>query len=386
MVAVQGAPRSGKLRFFYSLSLFALSLLSVFRAPEYHLWMLSIIATEWGHVLAVLSLMPFAPGWSSTKGGKFAAAFALTSAFLFLTPLIRSVPVASSLAKNMEAAFGPSNATSNPLSFKYLLLGVPLPPVRQTSYIYARSCGAPLSLELYRPSFSLKPSPLVLVIHGGSWQSGTRLELSPLSQYLASRGYAVASVDYGLAPASTFPGPVDDIRDALSFLTAHAVDLGIDVTRVAVLGRSAGGQIALSAAHERPPLPGLKGAVIFYGPNDLFLAWRVPGPKRMIDSRRLLRQYLGGSPAEQPERYEHASPLLRAGKDSPPTLMIHGGRDEMVWPVHEYRLSDKLEKAGVPHYFLSMPWATHGCDYNFNGPCGQLSTYAVERFLAFALK
>ena len=179
---------------------------------------------------------------------------------------------------------------------------------------------------------------------------------------------------------------MDDIRDALSYLRKNAVEMNLDTNRVILLGRSAGAQITLAAAHDDEPLPGLKGQIIFYGPNDMFLAWRVPGPKRMIDSRALLAQYLGGSPADQPERYAQASPLLRAGKNSPPTLMIHGGRDEMVWPLHEYRLSQKLKTAGVPHYFLNLPWATHGCDYNFNGPCGQLSTYAVERFLGFVLR
>ena len=286
----------------------------------------------------------------------------------------------------MEAVFGPSDVSSNPLSLKNLLIGVPLSPIRQTTEPYARSCGEVLSLELYRPTSAPKPSPLILVVHGGSWQSGSRLELDPLSRYLAARGYAVASVDYGLAPRSTFPGPIEDLRDALSYLRKNAAMLSLDTSRVVLLGRSAGAQIALAAAHDAEPFPGLKGEIVFYGPNDLFLAWRVPGPKRMIDSRRLLRQYLGGSPAEQPERYTQASPLLSAGKKSPPTLMIHGGRDEMVWPLHEYRLSEKLKAAGVPHYFLNLPWATHGCDYNFNGPCGQISTYAVERFLGYAFR
>lgn len=378
--------RNGKGRMMYAIAFLALSLLAVFRAPTYHLWMLSIIVTEWGHMLAVLALLPFAPGWSTTKGGRTSVVIAVVSSFLFLTPLLRSFPVAANMGKNMEAVFGPSSISSTPLSVKNLLRGVPLSPVRQTTEPYARSCGEVLSLELFRPISPLKPSPLVVVIHGGSWQSGSRLELSPLSRYLAARGYAVASVDYGLAPRSTFPGPVDDVRDALSYLRRRSSELGLDATRVVLLGRSAGAQIALAAAHDPEPLPGLMGEIVFYGPNDLFLAWRVPGPKRMIDSRRLLAQYLGGSPAEQPERYALASPLLRAGKGSPPTLMIHGGRDEMVWPLHEYRLSEKLKAGGVPHYFLNMPWATHGCDYNFNGPCGQLSTYAVERFLAFALR
>jgi len=361
-------------------------MLAVFRAPTYHLWMVSILVTEWGHMLAILALLPWAPGWSTTKGGRVSVILSVVSSILFVTPLLRSQYVAANLQKNMEAAFGPSDVISTPLSFKHLLMGVPLSPIRQTTEPYARSCGEVLSLELYRPVSTLTPLPVVLVIHGGSWQSGTRLELDPLSRYLAARGYAVASIDYGLAPRSTFPGPVDDIRDALSFLTSRSQEFGLDTTRVVLLGRSAGAQIALAAAHAPEPFPGLKGEIVFYGPNDLFLAWRVPGPKRIIDSRKLLSQYLGGSPAEQPERYELASPLLRAGKRSPPTLMIHGGRDEMVWPLHEYRLSEKLKAAGVPHYFLNMPWATHGCDYNFNGPCGQLSTYAVERFLQFALR
>ena len=366
---------------------FTASLLAVLRAPTYHLWMFSIVVTEWGHVLAVLSLLPFAPGWRRTKYGQAAAPISLAACFLFLTPLIRSRTVAANLPARMDAVFGRSLATQSvPFSFKNLVFGVPLPPVKQETFVYARTCGEDLKLELYRPLEALLPSPIVLVIHGGSWRSGDRLELAQLNRYLASRGYAVASIDYGLAPRSTFPGPVDDARDAVEFLRRRSGGLNLDPSRLAVLGRSAGGQIALAAVHAPEPLPGLKAAIVFYGPNDMFLAWRVPGPKRMIDSRMLLRQYLGGSPAEKPEAYAWASPLLRAGKASPPTLMIHGGRDEMVWPLHEYRLSEKLEAAGVPHFFLDLPWATHGCDYNFNGPCGQLSTYAVERFLSYALK
>jgi len=381
--------RTGRGRVVYACFFLLLSLLAVFRAPTYHLWILSIFVTEWGHALAILSLLPFAPGWSQTKGGKAAVALSIASCLIFLTPLMRSIPVARDLPQNMDASLGPSDVISKPFSFKALLLGVPLIPVPQSTHIYARSCGESFLLELYQPPQARQRpsrSPLIVVIHGGSWQSGTRLELSELSRHLASIGYAVASIDYGLAPHTIFPGPVDDVRSALSYLKANAGLLHLDMEKVVLLGRSAGAQIALAAAHEAEPLPGIKGAVIFYGPNDLFLAWRVPGPKRMIDSRKLLRQYLGGSPAEEPERYEQASPLLRAGKGSPPTLMIHGGRDEMVWPLHEYRLSRKLAAAGVPHYFLNMPWATHGCDYNFNGPCGQLSTYAVERFVSFAMR
>ena len=55
--------------------------------------------------------------------------------------------------------------------------------------------------------------------------------------------------------------------------------------------------------------------------------------------------------------------------------------DGVVKPDESERLESKLKQAGVKHLFVRMPWATHGCDKSFGGPCGQVATYAVERFL-----
>ena len=63
-------------------------------------------------------------------------------------------------------------------------------------------------------------------------------------------------------------------------------------------------------------------------------------------------------------------------------LLIHGGRDNLVSPVQSERLAARLAAAGCRYFFLRLPWAMHGCDVNFSGPSGQISTYAVERFLA----
>jgi acetyl esterase/lipase len=56
-------------------------------------------------------------------------------------------------------------------------------------------------------------------------------------------------------------------------------------------------------------------------------------------------------------------------------------RDALVSPDESARLEDRLQTAGVKHLFVRLPWATHGCDKSFGGPCGQIATYAVERFL-----
>jgi dipeptidyl aminopeptidase/acylaminoacyl peptidase len=100
-----------------------------------------------------------------------------------------------------------------------------------------------------------------------------------------------------------------------------------------------------------------------------------------MDSRKVMEQYIGGTYKQVPQKYHDCSPLEFVGKDSPPTLIIHGDNDVLVSPEHSRRLNAKLQKFGIKHYYLKLPWATHGFDYNLNGPGGQLSTYIVERFL-----
>jgi dipeptidyl aminopeptidase/acylaminoacyl peptidase len=98
-----------------------------------------------------------------------------------------------------------------------------------------------------------------------------------------------------------------------------------------------------------------------------------------------MEAYLGGNPDRVMSQYNAASPINFIGDDTPPTLLIHGGRDELVSPVQSERLAGALERAGRRHLLLILPWATHGCDFNFSGPCGQISTFAIERFLAQTL-
>ena len=386
----------GRLRASWGAALFLWSVLAVFRAPTYHLWLFALAATEWGHWLAAPALLTLAPGWERTRGGRWGAALGLGAALLFLTPAVRARALLSGggLAARLAADFGAAAprelpgapARPAPLVPLELWTGVRTPPVTETAEVFTRDCGGALRLQLYRPAAAAGLLPVVLVIHGGSWQSGSRLEMPELSRYLAARGYAVASLDYGLAPGARFPAQVDDVREALDFLRRRAREWSLDTSRVALLGRSAGAQIALAAAASRGRFPEVRGVVDFYGPNDLRLAWTIPGSVWVLDSRKLLRQYLGGPPSEFPAGYDEGSALTRAEKDFPPTLMIHGDRDMLVWPVHELRLSARLAGLGVAHEYLELPWATHGCDYVFSGPCGQVTTFAVERFLAGVLR
>jgi acetyl esterase/lipase len=155
--------------------------------------------------------------------------------------------------------------------------------------------------------------------------------------------------------------------------------MGIDASRIALLGRSAGGHLALLAAYTLND-PAIRGAISFYGPTDLRWGWEHPANKLVIDSRATLNRFLGGTPADSAATYETASPVNYT-LQAVPTLLIHGARDELVSVHHSEMLAEKLQRRGMPFVFVELPWATHGCDYFLRGPCGQISTWAVERFL-----
>jgi acetyl esterase/lipase len=113
-------------------------------------------------------------------------------------------------------------------------------------------------------------------------------------------------------------------------------------------------------------------------------AWSVSREDDALNSVNLMRQYLGGPPdtPAQVARYASASGQLLATKDSPPTLLIHGVPDTLAWYRHSERLTVRLKELGVPHTHLQLPWATHGFDFNPDGPGGQLADYAIAKFLA----
>jgi acetyl esterase/lipase len=102
----------------------------------------------------------------------------------------------------------------------------------------------------------------------------------------------------------------------------------------------------------------------------------------VLKSPLLLRQFLGGSPAAVPAAYDAASAIRQVSRSSPPTLLLHGRLDVLVWHRQSERLTATLAAAGVPSVFLSLPWATHAFEYNLSGPGGQLGAYAIDWFLA----
>jgi acetyl esterase/lipase len=199
------------------------------------------------------------------------------------------------------------------------------------------------------------------VIHGGFWRAryGRKL-MRPLCRDLAARGWAAWNVEYrrlGRLSGGGWPCTFDDVATA----TDHLADLPprpLDLSRVVSIGHSAGGHLATWVAARRvaaldaePRVP-VVAAVAQAGVVDLRHAWEL----RLSDG--VVRQFLGGTPEERPERYARASPveLMPLGV---PVLLVHGGRDDIVPPSVSERYLAAAREAGDPCELVLLPDEDH---------------------------
>lgn len=352
--------------------------LTWWHAPTLGVWRAAILVGEFGHFLAVVPVAIAGGAW--VCGGELrwvTVGVCAVAAVALLRPVAQAAWVGRGLPTMLAAAFGKVEMRRAPFSWRGLVArGVK--PVE----IETREVAPGLPMDVYRAVGRVGAAPCVVMIHGGGWDNGDRTQLPEVNHHLARIGYTVAAVSYRLAPATRWPGQADDVRAAVAYLAAHAGELGIDAGRIVLMGRSAGGQLATSVAYGKLDTR-VRGAVSFYGPHDQVFAWGFSREDDILNAVKLLRQYLGGSPEEAPEAYRTASAyLMVTAENAVPTLCVHGRQDPMVWHKQSERLHAKLSGLGVPSALVSLPWATHACDYNPRGPSGQLAWYALEWFLA----
>lgn len=263
--------------------------------------------------------------------------------------------------------------------------GIAIAEVRiERGIVFAKPSGVELTLNVYRP-LAIGKYPAVIIIYGGAWQSGNPSRNETFSQYLAAQGYSVIAIDYRHAPQHRFPAQWEDVQTALSYIKTHADDLEVDLTRIAVMGRSAGAQLAALLAYRSSPVP-IRAIVNYYGPMNIAKSYYDPPVPNPINSQAILRSFIGGTPEEFPENYQKASPIHYIKPDLPPSLLVYAGRDHIVHSKYSRQLCEKLRMAGNQAIFLEIPWAEHIFDEVFQGIGNQLALYYTERFLAWALK
>jgi acetyl esterase/lipase len=377
------------------------ALLIILPAPSYYLWMTAVGVSEWSVWLLLAGLISLGCGARAFLLERRSASAWAGITLSLVTVVCASVPVVE--------AYRVAARRDVSLSWSRYLLGAERADALvmidvQRDVEFATPEGHPLRLDVYQPRYSTQRepqtdvasrplSPAVIVIHGGSWSGGEKSDFASYDRWLAASGRVVFDVEYRLANgAQRFPAQLMDIKCAIAWVKNHAAQYHVDPERLALLGRSAGGQLALLAAYTANDLslqPGscnaqdtsVRAVISFYGPTDLAWDYTHPGRPDVIDTTHVLENYLGGSPTSAPQAYASASPIEHVGALSPPTLFLHGGHDQLVLSENVERIIPKLAAAGVPFTYVYLPWANHGFDYNFNGWSSQIAQAEIGEFL-----
>lgn len=251
------------------------------------------------------------------------------------------------------------------LSDTPMAFGAP-PPVAQVREISIALEGRTLAARLYIPEGAGDRPALTVFYHGGGWVIGTLDTHDGTARALArASGTAVLSVAYRLAPEHAYPLPVDDCYDALCWAAAHAEELGIDGTRLAVAGDSAGGNLAAATAivaRDRGG-PALRHQCLIYPvtERDFTLpSYRENGSGAAFLSTMMMEwfwnQYLGDTPVEQAP----LAAVLRQGNLAglAPASVFTAEFDPLRDEGMLY--AERLAAAGVPVEAAIAPGMIHG--------------------------
>ena len=214
-----------------------------------------------------------------------------------------------------------------------------------------------LELDIHAPD-EIGPWPVVVVVHGGGWITGQRLDTGSLADGLASRGAVVYNADYRtLSLGGVFPGMVDDVACAIQSARISAPEFTTTPDVVTVVGYSAGAHLASLAAFA----PGEFGQDCPAGPSrapDAFVG--LAGPYDISQLGGLLAPMFGGTITELPEVWAAGNPFSWIA-DAPdiPILLIHGDADRVAPLAFSEELTDALSAAGRGVSLEILPGRSH---------------------------
>jgi acetyl esterase/lipase len=233
-------------------------------------------------------------------------------------------------------------------------------------------------LDLYLPEKSDGPLPLIIWVHGGGWQNGSKDGCPPLRGGYVERGYAMASIGYRLSQHAVFPAQIEDCKAAIRWLRAHATEYGLDPARFGVWGSSAGGHLValigtsgdvkdFDIGANLDQSSRVQAVCDYYGPTDFIAFVTRPGYESHSSATSPEAKLIGGAVIENKEKAVRANPITYVTKDDPAFLIVHGDKDPTV-PINQSQLLfDALKMAGVSSHFHTIHGAGHGGP-GFNDP------------------
>lgn len=231
-------------------------------------------------------------------------------------------------------------------------------------YGTAGAGGRPLTLYLYGRQDPSERRPGVVFIHGGGWQNLHPFLHIRHANALAARGYVTATISYRLFPEGTVEDAVADAKCAVRWMRANAERTGLDASRLAVAGGSAGGHLAAMIATTPGRFEGTGGhgdessaahaAVLWYPVTDLL----VPGAT-FEGFEAGVRTVSGTDDVSELRRL---SPVSQVTPATPPTLTLAGDQDELTAPVMLRQYHVELDRHGVENELRLFEGKAHAWD------------------------
>jgi acetyl esterase len=232
------------------------------------------------------------------------------------------------------------------------------PPGSIRDVEYAQADGISLRLDACLPNSSVK-TPAVIIVHGGGWVRGDRrIDVQPLFEPLSQAGFAWFSISYRLATDVTqFGVAIDDVQAAIRYVKAHADEYNIDPNRIALIGESAGGQLAAMAVLRGGADVAVKAVVAIYMPTDLVSLVK---NSRYVSAQ--MQNAIKGSPWESfiLAGLSQLSPIENVRRGMPPFLFIHGTSDMLVPFEQSKQMCDRMRKVGASCELYPVEGAGHG--------------------------
>ena len=234
---------------------------------------------------------------------------------------------------------------------------IPLPAATTLDTAYGTD---PLQeMDIYLPAGRDEHTLTIVLIHGGGWSDGDKTELTPSVAGVQALfpGYAIVNINYRLAKngvTNVFPAQEEDVKKAVETIIASAENFHISHDLI-LAGFSAGGHLALLHGYKNDPGKHVKAIVDFFGPTDLTALSGMGSVQALI-----LFNATGKIYDQYPELFIRSSPVNFVTENSPPTIILQGGADELVPASQSAELDSKLEENNVAHELVLYPGEGHG--------------------------
>ncbi len=285
----------------------------------------------------------------------------------------------------LAVAVGPGRAAAAPTDADPATVEV------QSDLTYATPDGTAVQLDAYLPPPGTGTStdrPAVVLIHGGGWKAGDKSGVAALGRAIAAHGWPAFAIDYRMTTDHPWPDELNDVRAAVRWVQDNADRFGVDPSRVAAFGGSAGGHLAMMAGTTgvgdgHAPL---KAVVSWSGPTDLrtitspdvppSASPTVPGTRALIDpvgcgtdtlcvgylDPSLVPDFIGCAIDVCPDAYASASPVVQVTKAAPP-MFLANSETELVPVSQLYEMANALNAAGRSSTLLVVPGDRHADAY-----------------------